>query len=123
MSPALALGGDKLVARLSFTHFVELLAIEDALKRSFYEIECIRGNWSVRELKRQIANLKRQRRRLTSQISAMRADVEIDDSSFYRDYDDKILILGMSQSKQGAREVLMDILEQYLDDEGVFHWQ
>ncbi|MBO6163236.1 MAG: hypothetical protein J6O53_08260 [Eubacterium sp.] len=43
--------------------------------------------------------------------------------NFYRDYDDKILILGMSQSKQGAREVLMDILEQYLDDEGVFHWQ
>jgi predicted nuclease of restriction endonuclease-like (RecB) superfamily len=46
-----------LVQRLSFTHFVELLALEDPLKRAFYEIECIRGNWSVRALKRQIATL------------------------------------------------------------------
>ncbi|WP_373500831.1 YhcG family protein [Desulfococcus sp.] len=46
-----------LVQRLSFTHLVELLAIEDPLKRTFYEIECIRGNWSVRALKRQIATL------------------------------------------------------------------
>ncbi|MBQ9579439.1 MAG: DUF1016 family protein [Ottowia sp.] len=65
MSPTLALDGDKLVARLSFTHFVELLAIEDALKRSFYEIECIRGNWSVRELKRQIASLYYERSALS----------------------------------------------------------
>ena len=46
-----------LIQRLSFTHLVELLAIEDPLKRAFYEIECIRGNWSVRALKRQIATL------------------------------------------------------------------
>jgi predicted nuclease of restriction endonuclease-like (RecB) superfamily len=46
-----------LVQRLSFTHLVELLSIEDPLKRAFYEIECIRGNWSVRALKRQIATL------------------------------------------------------------------
>jgi predicted nuclease of restriction endonuclease-like (RecB) superfamily len=46
-----------LITRLSFTHFVELLAVEDPLKRSFYEAECIRGNWGKRELKRQIASL------------------------------------------------------------------
>ena len=46
-----------LVERLSFTHLVELIAIDDPLKRAFYEIECIRGNWSVRQLKRQIATL------------------------------------------------------------------
>lgn len=53
------LGADSwtLVQRLSFTHLVELLALEDPLKRAFYEIECIRGNWSVRALKRQIATL------------------------------------------------------------------
>ena len=27
---------------------------EDEIKRNFYEVECVRGNWSVRELKRQI---------------------------------------------------------------------
>ena len=31
--------------------------LDDSLKRTFYEIECIRGNWSVRELKRQIGSL------------------------------------------------------------------
>jgi predicted nuclease of restriction endonuclease-like (RecB) superfamily len=34
-----------------------LISVEDSLKRVFYEIECIKGNWSVRELKRQIASL------------------------------------------------------------------
>ena len=43
--------------RLSFTHLAELIQIDDGTHRLFYEIECIRGNWSVRELKRQIASL------------------------------------------------------------------
>ncbi|MCL4207710.1 MAG: YhcG family protein [Pirellulaceae bacterium] len=48
---------DVLLSRISFSHFVELIAIDDPLKRAFYEIECMRGNWSVRALKRQIATL------------------------------------------------------------------
>lgn len=47
----------ELITRLSFTHFVELMKVEDALKRTFYEISCIKGGWSVRELKRQIHSL------------------------------------------------------------------
>ena len=65
ISSAPTLSGAKLVARLSFTHFAELLAVEDANKRSFYEVECIRGNWSVRELKRQIASLYYERSALS----------------------------------------------------------
>ena len=34
-----------------------IVDIDDVFKRVFYEIECIRGNWSVRELKRQINSL------------------------------------------------------------------
>ena len=48
---------ERLIESLSFTHFVELIKLDDPLKRAFYEAECIRGNWSVRELKRQIATL------------------------------------------------------------------
>jgi len=48
---------ETLLQNLSFTHLVELMSIENPLKRTFYEIECIRGNWSVRELKRQIDTL------------------------------------------------------------------
>lgn len=50
---------------LSYTHFEELVAIEDPLKRSFYEQECIRGNWSVRELQRQIGSLYYERTALS----------------------------------------------------------
>ena len=46
-----------LIHRLSFSHLAELLDLPDETQRRFYEIECIRGNWSVRELRRQIASL------------------------------------------------------------------
>ena len=45
-----------LVSCLSFSHIIELLSIEDPLVRFFYETECIKGTWSVRELRRQIAS-------------------------------------------------------------------
>lgn len=40
--------------RLSFTHIVQLIHIEDSMERAFYAIEAMRGPWSVRELQRQI---------------------------------------------------------------------
>lgn len=48
---------DRIIDRLSFTHLAQLFPIEDPLKRTFYEIECMKGNWSVAELKRQINSL------------------------------------------------------------------
>lgn len=45
---------DKLLRVCTFTHFVELIKLDDVLKRVFYEVKTIKGNWSVRELKRQI---------------------------------------------------------------------
>ena len=43
--------------RISYTHFSELIRIEKPLKRLFYELECLKGNWSVKELKRQVGSL------------------------------------------------------------------
>ncbi len=57
VTPELSLPGKDLIARLSFSHFAELLKFEDHIQRAFYEIECIQGNWSVRELKRQVGSL------------------------------------------------------------------
>jgi len=51
------LSGRTVIEKLSYSHLERLVEISDPLKRSFYEIECIKGNWSVRELKRQIASL------------------------------------------------------------------
>ncbi|MGD1979984.1 MAG: PDDEXK nuclease domain-containing protein [Akkermansiaceae bacterium] len=55
--PEFALPVATLVQKLTFTHFVELLRLDDPLQRAFYEIECVKGGWSVRELKRQIGSL------------------------------------------------------------------
>ena len=57
-SPEL-LDGDKLhpellLSRLNFSHFIELTRVSDPLQRLFYEVETIKNNWSVRELKRAI---------------------------------------------------------------------
>ena len=43
-----------LVTRLSFSHIKEIMPIEDPVERFFYELECIKGTWNVRELRRQI---------------------------------------------------------------------
>jgi predicted nuclease of restriction endonuclease-like (RecB) superfamily len=51
------LKGDVIVQHLSYTHIEQLIRIDNHLKRTFYEIECIKGTWSVRELKRQINSL------------------------------------------------------------------
>jgi len=65
-SAQLKISFQRLVQSLSFSHFAELIALEDSLKRAFYEIECIRGNWSVRELKRQIGSLYYERSGLST---------------------------------------------------------
>jgi predicted nuclease of restriction endonuclease-like (RecB) superfamily len=56
-SPQLRTPPEKLIHRLSYSHIEMIVDLDDELKRAFYEIECIRGNWSVRELKRQIGSL------------------------------------------------------------------
>jgi len=43
-----------LLSRLSFSHFIELIRVDNDLQRLFYEVETIKNNWSVRELKRAI---------------------------------------------------------------------
>ncbi|HEX3128219.1 MAG TPA: PDDEXK nuclease domain-containing protein [Thermoanaerobaculia bacterium] len=52
-----ALSPDALWNRLSYSHFELLIGLEDDLRRSFYQAEAIRGQWSVRELRRQIGSL------------------------------------------------------------------
>lgn len=43
-----------LINNLSFSHIREIMVIDDDFERFFYETECIKCNWSVRELRRQI---------------------------------------------------------------------
>lgn len=56
-SEATSIPPETLLKKLAFSHFIELIKISDPQKRLFYELECIKGTWSVRELKRQINSL------------------------------------------------------------------
>jgi predicted nuclease of restriction endonuclease-like (RecB) superfamily len=62
---------DALLKYFSFTHFVELMRLEDPLKRAFYEIEGIKGCWSVPQLKRQIESLLFERTGLSTNKKGM----------------------------------------------------
>ncbi|MCP4353946.1 MAG: DUF1016 domain-containing protein [Desulfobacterales bacterium] len=53
----LYLSAETLLSNLSYSHFDQLADLDDETKRRFYELECVRGLWSVRELKRQINSL------------------------------------------------------------------
>lgn len=48
---------DAVRRELSWTHYRILMRIERPEARSFYEIECIKNNWSARELERQKGSL------------------------------------------------------------------
>ena len=45
----------ELISKLSFSHVVEIMTVDDSQARFFYETECIRCCWSVKELRRQIS--------------------------------------------------------------------
>lgn len=55
----------QLVQQVSFTHFAELIKIEDKTKRAFFELLVIKTTPSVQELKRQINTLAFERVGLT----------------------------------------------------------
>jgi predicted nuclease of restriction endonuclease-like (RecB) superfamily len=56
---------------LPWSHYVELLAIDNENARRFYETEALRGGWSVRQLKRQVDSLFYERTLLSKNKAAM----------------------------------------------------
>lgn len=56
---------------LSWSHYCLLMRIEEPFKREFYETECIHGNWSVRQLDRQIQSMLYERTALSKRKMAV----------------------------------------------------
>ena len=67
---------DRLFNRLSSTHLNTISGIENPVKRAFYEMETMRGCWSVKELERQIASLYYERSGLSKNKEALSALVQ-----------------------------------------------
>jgi predicted nuclease of restriction endonuclease-like (RecB) superfamily len=60
-----------LIDKLSFTHIIELLKVEEPLKRAFYELQAIKNNWTVNLLKRNMNSLLYERIGLSSDKEKM----------------------------------------------------
>ena len=46
---------EQLISQLSFSHIREIMTVDDPLARFFYETECMKCCWNVKELRRQIS--------------------------------------------------------------------
>lgn len=72
----LSLDPQILIQHFSFRHFTELIKIKEPLKRIFYEQQAIKGNWSSRQLKRQIESLLLERIGLSKDKEALLKSVQ-----------------------------------------------
>ena len=52
---------NQLISSISYTHFVELIKIDNPVKRKYFELLVLKANLSVRDLKREIASLSYER--------------------------------------------------------------
>ena len=60
-----------LSTQLSWSHFVEIIKIEDGLKREFYIRMCVDARWSVRALRERIDNMLFERTAISKQPDAL----------------------------------------------------
>mgnify|MGYP002556487918 CR=1 FL=1 len=68
-----SLPAEKIFQRIPCTQLLSIAAIDEPLKRVFFEVETIRGCWSARELDRQISSLYYERSGLSKNKEALSA--------------------------------------------------
>ncbi len=61
----------EVVIHLSWSKLLELIRLDDPWQRAFYENECLRSHWSVRQLQRQIGSLLYERTGLSKNKKAV----------------------------------------------------
>lgn len=68
-----------MLSRLTFSHFLELLRVEDPLRRRFYEIEALKNNWTVRQLTRATTTLLAERTGLSTDKAGVISRIKEDE--------------------------------------------
>jgi predicted nuclease of restriction endonuclease-like (RecB) superfamily len=64
-----------MLKHFTFSHFLELIKADTPVKRAFYEIHAIKGNWTVRQLRRQMESLLYERTGLSKNKEALIAKI------------------------------------------------
>ena len=110
---------------LTWSHYRLFIRLDEPFKREFYEAECIRGNWSVRQLDRQIQSMLYERTALSKRKSAvitkahekpiiLKPEDEIKDP-----YVLEFLGLKDEYSESQLEEALIKYIEQFLLELGI----
>lgn len=118
---------EKLISKLSYSHFAEISKIDDPLKRAFYEMECMKGSWTVSELERQInsllferSGLSKDKEKLSDLIKQKAVKLSPQDI-----FNDPIAIefLGLSDkalvSESDLEQAILDNLQMFLLEMGL----
>lgn len=117
-----------LMRQLSWTHFLELILIQDSLKRDFYLTMCINERWSVRTLKDRIAVMLYERTAISkspeetiqADLVRLRQDKTMSAEMFFRDpYILDFLELRDVYTEKDLESAILAELERFILEFGV----
>lgn len=109
--------------QLSWSHLIELTSLNDELKREFYTLMCVQGNWSVRALREQsdkmlyerIAIAKLPEKDIKKQLQALKQNQSIHpDLVFKNTYVLDFLNLPQNHTESELENALVENMEQFL---------
>ena len=112
-----------LIAKLTWTHFIQLLSIKEPLKREFYATICYNEHWSVRTLKERINSMLYERTALSkmpdltieNDLQALRENKEMSISLALRDpYILDFLELKDTYSEKDLEQSIINELQQFI---------
>lgn len=113
--------------QLTWSHFVELLPVEDELKRDFYAAMCKNENWSVRTLRERKKSMlyertaisKKPEETIANEIAELRDDRKMSLDMFYRDpYMLDFLGLKDTYSERDLENAILAELEKFILEMG-----
>lgn len=112
---------------LSWSHFIELINLDDLLKRKFYTEMCRLEHWSVRDLRKKIDGMLYERTAISRQpetviqeeLKKLQQDNEITNDLVFRDpYILDFLELPANFSESNLEDAILDELCKFLNELG-----
>lgn len=110
-------------AKLSWSHFVEILQIKEAIKRKFYLTMCIHENWSVRVLRERIDSAlyertlisKKPEETIINELNMLEAKENVSEELFFRDpYVLDFLDLKDTYSEKDLENSILSELQKFI---------
>lgn len=113
--------------QLTWSHFVEIIPLQDELKRDFYAAMCMQENWSVRTLRERKNSMlyertaisKKPEMTIQNEIAELRNDGKMTLDMFYRDpYMLDFLGLKDTYSEKDLENAILAELERFILEMG-----